>query len=231
MDKIISQIVEELKIGRSVLLDCDVLPRPILGKICEATKKENIVRFEGEEKGLFHKITYTPPYKEFSEIKKLIMNVNSIKGMRKDFSGIIMLDITEMIGHEEDDHFIVLLKFLFDKNNKWKYIFVIDNLTDENRKLRLYKKILGVLRCALIKQYIEHDLILSVMEEVSENESIVISDEARVLFCEHFVKCHSGLQQIENTILDVCALLNTKNIGRKELEAYFECPSCLYMSN
>jgi len=140
MENLIFNITTELSKGRCILLDMPSDCQYILGKICEEAENSQSINFEGIEKGVFHHSEYTSPCNKFKEIKKIILNTNAAKGLTNEFSGILMIDITEWLNHECESYFSILLKFLHDKNKYWKYVFVVTS-DDSRKKERLHKSV------------------------------------------------------------------------------------------
>lgn len=228
MKNLISNIAVELSKGRSVMLDSPSDCKYILGKICEEAATSQAVIFEGIEKGVFHCSEYTSPCNKFKEIKRIILNTNAAKGLNKEFSGILMIDITEWLSHESENHFSVLLKFLHDKNKYWKYVFVVD--TDDCRKKeRLYNEILKILRCSIVTDKSSGlNIIKEVIDKIANHENVVFetSAEEKLISCcsennlnEHF---------IENLVMDIIVETPTWLINSDDIQKYFESPSCIY---
>lgn len=77
------------------------------------------------EKPVLCKLSYCPPYEAFTGLKKIQLAVR-----RKDIFErkqiTLSIDISEWIGHEDEEYFTSFLRFLYDHRNGWKYIFVVN---------------------------------------------------------------------------------------------------------
>lgn len=82
-----------------------------------------------------HKLCYVPVYSEFKELKHL-----QIKLRQSDYSFgrkvCCAIDISEWIGHEDDEFFIITLKYLHDHRSGVDYIFTVgEHSKNDVRKL------------------------------------------------------------------------------------------------
>ena len=97
------------------------------------------------------KLCYCPPYEKFGELKKLQLRLRSssyLKGRRV----CCALDISEWVGHESEEFFIVTLKFLHDHCSRVHYIFTVGAHTENEAKAVYFR-----LRCYM-RGYIATDL-------------------------------------------------------------------------
>ena len=86
---------------------------------------------------LFFKFTlrYCPPYEQdrFRELKRLQEVAYSNVRFKNEYKGFIVIDITEWIGHFEEELFqTITMSFLCDMSDCWKYIFVASNLSKDD---------------------------------------------------------------------------------------------------
>ncbi len=86
---------------------------------------------------------YVPPYGEFRQIKKLQARLGASGYMKGRTVGCI-LDLSEWIGHENEEYFILLLKYLHDHRSRISFVFTAGANTEEQTK-QLYFR----LRCYL----------------------------------------------------------------------------------
>ena len=89
------------------------------------------------------KLSYVPPYESFEDIKTLQLRLFDspyIKGRNI----CCVLDISEWIGHENEEYFAVLLKYFHDHRSRLEYIFTVGCCSEDDAK-QLYFR----LRCYL----------------------------------------------------------------------------------
>lgn len=76
------------------------------------------------ENHMFFTLPYVPPY------EKLNLGKLQIAEREQNIFGepiTIIINLSEWIGHEKEDYFIISTKFFFDMRHKWKYIFTINS--------------------------------------------------------------------------------------------------------
>lgn len=76
------------------------------------------------------RISYVQPFEDFGEIKKLQTRLSRseyIKGRAVS----CLLDLSEWIGHEKEEYFILLLKYLHDHRSLMFLIFTVGEHTEE----------------------------------------------------------------------------------------------------
>lgn len=228
MENLIFNITTELSKGRCILLDMPSDCQYILGKICEEAENSQSINFEGIEKGVFHHSEYTSPCNKFKEIKKIILNTNAAKGLTNEFSGILMIDITEWLNHECENYFSILLKFLHDKNKYWKYVFVVTS-DDSRKKERLYQELLKMFRCAIISDKTSGiNIAKELVDKVAKRENVVFEDDAEKELIECCSKNDLNEHVIENLVMDIICETPTGVIKANDIKAYFENPKCIY---
>ena len=228
MDNLILNIVTELSKGRSVLLDTQGDCKYILRKICEEAEIAQSIDFEGIEKGVFHHSEYASPCNKFREIKKLILSTNAAKGLTNEFSGILMIEITEWLNHECENYFSVLLKFLHDKNKYWKYVFVVTG-NEAGKKDRLYRELLKMFRCAIINDKTGGlNIAKELINKIAQHENVVFEENAEndlVMCCS---KNNLNEHAIENLVMDIICETPAGVISANDIKKYFENPNCIY---
>lgn len=77
-----------------------------------------------------YKVAYVPPYGDFCEIKKFQIRLSCSQYM-KGRAVNCLLDISEWVGHEAEDHFILMLKYLHDHRSRMTFIFTVGGYGEE----------------------------------------------------------------------------------------------------
>lgn len=94
--------------------------------------------FDAQTKYFIYKLQYQPPYvkvSDFCEIKSLQVEAISKVRFKDEYNGYIGLDISEWIGHCEEEHFINCVLALQKMSPHWKYVFFADStLNDDDIK-------------------------------------------------------------------------------------------------
>ncbi len=109
---------------------------------------------------IHHKLCYVPIYKDFDEIRNIQLKLKGhIPFSNKKLCAII--DISEWVGHENDEYFEITLKYLHDMCCRMRYVFTVGK-ADEKEVLPLFLK----LRCYL-DGVIENDRTLTDIRKLS----------------------------------------------------------------
>lgn len=87
------------------------------------------------DRPIYYKSRYTAPYEEFHELKKLLLLVRSIDDVNAE--NVIAVDLGEWIGHEQEEYLTVMLKYLHDQRDHWRYVFTAGDCSREEAA-RLY---------------------------------------------------------------------------------------------
>ncbi len=230
MSQLINEVRNALQKKRSIFFHTEQNCQYVLDYFCENLNEDDI-RFDGEVPGVFYKVNYVQPYKshkEIEEIKNIIRLTNAYKRFRSDFCGLVMLDITEWIGHEKESFFTDFLGFLFDKNDCWKYIFVVSNNRQEKSR-ELCKTINNILPCQYINLSENVKMIYEFMiDKIAEQYNVTIKSNVKDELCEYFAQKNAEQQIVENIFNDIYVELDAKTISDKSLSKYIEKSQGVY---
>ena len=80
-------------------------------------------RLVGSERPIYYRSRYTAPYEDFLELKNLLLLVRSMDDVNAE--NIVAVDLSEWIGHEQEEYLTVMLKYLHDRRSHWKYVFTV----------------------------------------------------------------------------------------------------------
>ena len=86
--------------------------------------------FAGKTPCVFFKMPYIPPYETFRELRQLILCIRENTGLRSHFRGLVAIEVTAWLGHEREEYFTVLLKYLYDHSGLWQPAFVLNSATE-----------------------------------------------------------------------------------------------------
>ena len=115
-------------------------PEALIRKLAEETHNAHPSHFAGNAPCVYYKLRYIPPCDNFHELRRLILRVQEHTGLRAKFHGIVALDASEWLGHEKEEYFTCLLKYLFDHSDHWHSALVLKNCT-EAKLVRLQRNI------------------------------------------------------------------------------------------
>lgn len=88
---------------------------------------------------IHHKLSYVPVYGEFDQLKKFQVKLRNSPAFigKRVFAAI---DVSEWIGHEDEEYFTIALKFFHDKRSRIKYIFTVGS-NEESKTTKLFFKL------------------------------------------------------------------------------------------
>ncbi len=117
-------LVSDSGTGRSHLLD-------LLSDFL--TEHKNLINFYGDVKYFEFMLNYCPKDQPFTEIQRLMDEVDNAAGFRSEYRGIIYIDIDEWRGHSEERHFRDFLEYLSDNSDDWLVILSLSKRDEEER--------------------------------------------------------------------------------------------------
>lgn len=116
--------------GKLVVMDTDLEePGSMILRLAAEEQTHAPGSFSGERPCVFFRLPYTPPCENFTDLRRLILQVRDATGLRADFHGIVAIDATEWIGHEQEEYFTVILKYLYDHLDLWRPVMVLSGCT------------------------------------------------------------------------------------------------------
>lgn len=93
--------------------------------------KHNLMQFYGDVKFFEFLLEYCPPKEKFTELHRLMDEVDNAKGFRSEFKGIIHIDINQWIEHYEERHFVSFMEYLSSNSDEWLIVLSIDSDKEE----------------------------------------------------------------------------------------------------
>lgn len=99
----------------------------LLKKIAGEEQEANPGMFAGLSPCVYFKMPYVQPCENFRELRKLILRIRENTGLRADYRGIVAIEATEWIGHEREEYFTIVLKFLFDHRDIWRSAMILND--------------------------------------------------------------------------------------------------------
>ena len=171
-----------------------------------------VMRYIRKQKGyknipcLFFKLRYTAPYQNFQSIREFQCETKyrPFSGKSNQKKALVVMDVAEWIGKENEEYFEIFFKFLHDYHTtfyQFEYIFTAAD-ADRGKIKGLYK---------MISQYlgegkIAEDRTLTDVKEMSEYlmdtypVDRILAERLASIFCHKGMK---GLSQLDTIMMDL----------------------------
>lgn len=176
--------------------------------------------FAGTAPCVYFRMPYVQPCDSFGELRRLILRVRENTGLRASYKGIVAIEATEWIGHEREEYFTVLLKFLYDHRDLWQAAMVLKDCTPAQLQRFLSACVRYVTPKVFdMKLFEDADALRSVIQEAFRKRNAGISHEAAAMLAASManpaLKDARSLTFIERTIEEVLS----RHDARREITA------------
>lgn len=185
--------------------------------------------FEGERDSFVFELRYTEPFeKQFTELKRLQGLAAECAGRRNEFKGYIIINLSSYLSHTNDHYFKIILYFLLDMNDRWKYIFLIDNKNQKSVN-ELVSKVLHFfvsdnISCKVIEERKEKEKI-KIINSICETKGISCSDDVKNLFVE--LLNHDFKEEIVSQLITSISWYSHKCINMELIDRLISDPDSL----
>ena len=95
--------------------------------------RKNLINFYGDVRYFEFMLNYCPKDQSFTEIQRLMDEVDNAAGFRSEYRGIIYIDVDEWLGHSEERYFRDFLEYLSDNSDDWLIILSVSKRDEEQR--------------------------------------------------------------------------------------------------
>lgn len=138
--------------------------------------------FAGSESCVYFKLPYIPPCEPFRELRRLILRIRESTGLRASFHGVIAIEVSEWVGHEREEYFTVLLKYLYDHRSSWRIATVLNGYGPNqiNRYISCCSKYITP-RLFTINVFGDHDTLCGLIYHEFTGQNRQITQEAAEL--------------------------------------------------
>ena len=103
------------------------------------TEKNDLMDFYGDVKYLEFMLNYCPSGEHFSELQRLMNEIDNAAGFRYEYRGIVYIDIDEWIGHFEEKHFVSFMEYLSDNSDSWLVVLSVSKYAECSLRSRKEK--------------------------------------------------------------------------------------------
>lgn len=169
-------------------------------------------QFNSDESFFSYELRYVPPFdKGFCELKRLQGTAADKAGFQDEYRGYIVMDVSRYLKHELEDYFDITVKFLHDRNEFWRYVFLVDN-TNSKAALDLVRKILSILYCHVIDCREEDIGNRQFIEDACKAHCLFCTDEVLSFFEAILGEKDYSRNTVSGIITDLSATLNSNEV-------------------
>lgn len=110
----------------------------------------NLMDFYGDVKFFEFLLAYCAKGEPFTELQRLMYEMQNAQGFRNEFKGVIHIDVTEWLRHYEEPHFISFMEYISSFSEK---IMIVLSVTDtESESLADFEAFISMyLRLEIVK--------------------------------------------------------------------------------
>ena len=214
------------------------MTKPGIGKsyfirlLAEFLHASKLMSFYGTVKHLEFSLGYCPDDSDFSELRRLMRELEGATGYRGMFKGVLSIDLNQWIDHFDSLHFARLMAFLSGMDNALCILFVLENSSDATaQELE-----------SVLAQYVRIEKVQSNYPSVSEmifyvenwlsRYNFSLNEKARELLMEsvetlrentHFDGFKTLNLMCEDIVFEACAseqFRHERILGSEDLFAY-----------
>lgn len=195
---------------------------PVLIQLSEEAYSIAPECFDAETRYFIFKFHYHPPYtkiSEFPEMKRLQTEAISKTRFKEEYNGFIAIDISEWVGHSDEEHFENCLMFLKHMCGHWKYVFFTSGKFNEYELSETLKRLKEYIWLIEINNegFEESDFSHSLYEEMSNKYKMNFSPSSQSMLKTIFnERKASDSEVVANMAQDMSIYFN----GIKQVSKY-----------
>lgn len=205
-------------------------PEALMQSLASEAEREQPKAFAGRESCVYLRLRYVPPYGSFEELRRLILRLREAAGLRADYRGVVALEATSWLGHEQEEYFIVLLKYLYDHNAHWRTAMILQEHTPAAIRRFLTACAAYITpRHVLLRVFSDRKWLSRVLQESFERRGYILQPDARALLVEEMNR--GELEKVRGTALLsritrelICSADDHRRITREQMERYLDDP-------
>ena len=156
------------------------------------SSQNNLMEFYGDVKFFEFLLNYCSPNEYFSELQRLIDEIDNAAGFRNEFKGIVHIDINEWIDHFEEKHFVSLMEYLSSNSDKW--LIVLSVYSDKKEKIHNLNAFLSMyLRIEKITlSFPKTDDLFEFIEDMLNQYGLTLNEDAKKLLFDTIEKLRNN---------------------------------------
>lgn len=145
--------------------------------------QKNLMEFYGDVKFFEFYLNYCSPSAQFTELGRLMDEIQNAAGFRSEFRGVVYVNISEWLDHFEEKHFVSFMEYLSTYSDKWLVVLGINPAKDEKiRKLKAFISMYLRIETVTLTFPKTEDLFVFIEETLKEYGLSLQADGKKTLF-------------------------------------------------
>ena len=182
----------------------------LIRRIAEKERLAHPHSFDGLSPCVYFKMPYVQPCDSFHELRRLILRIHQHTGLRAHYKGLVAIEATEWIGHEREEYFTVLLKYLYDHRSQWQAAMILQDCKPAQMQKFLSACVRYVTpKLVNIKLFEDTASLPGLIRTAFQKHGTCISHTAASMLAEAMAKPElkdvRSLEYIERTVAEVIA--------------------------
>lgn len=151
----------------------------LIRQLADDMARQHPQRFAGKSPCVYFRLRYAAPYEPFEELRQLILRVRDATGLRAHYRGIVALEASEWLGHEQEEYFTVVLKYLYDHSCWWQPVMLLSDGA-QHRVRRFLAACAAYMTPRLVRMPVFADAaqLENMVQEAAVREGITLHREA-----------------------------------------------------
>lgn len=183
------------------------------------TEKPSLMNFSGDVKSFSFLLNYCEPCEDFSEIRRFMAEIDNAAGFRRNYRGIVLIDVDEWLGHFEEKHFICFMEYLSDHREDWLIVLsVSDGESDRIQNMEAFvSSFIRIERLTIARPTVAD--LLKYAKDFLQEYDLALSADAERLLSESIEelsenKYFDGYRSIKMLCEDIAYFLYTQELRK-----------------
>lgn len=180
--------------------------------------------FDAQVNCFYFVLRYQPPYSELTELKRMQYEAIKHTRFKDEYRGFIAVDLSEWTSHFEEEFFSLILTFLRDMSESWKYIFLLNDKNSAARIKVIFENNIPAVRICDIsgKRVNDNSFVINLIDETANAYKKTFTPSAVKLLQDIFKSRSSSSDRIiKDAAKDIAAyFFNETELTDRSMAGY-----------
>lgn len=145
--------------------------------------QKNLMEFYGDVKFFEFYLNYCSPNTSFTELSRLMDEIQNAAGFRSEYRGVVYINICEWLDHFEEKHFVSFMEYLSTYSDKWLVVLGIYPAKKEKiQKLKTFVSMYLRIETVTLTFPKTEDLFVFIEDSLNEYGLSLEADGKKMLF-------------------------------------------------